>query len=320
MVMFMNYQPFRSWLRKVDKGMIKSMANGQSKKSRKGNTFMVIGANGYIGWALICQLAYKFSGCHIIAIDKDAGYKNSMTKHSILHDKLEKLSEYFKFTYDYFVINMANELDCESALRQDNPDFVINLADGDKQYNPVLKNLLKYNKKAHLIISTGYKSKRRVEKDYPITDFKTANVVGTCNWITLIDPVLATNNDPKKWINRLISDCVFSKKVVIDDRYIPMISLEDITRAVVKIIRKGQTSKYERYFAHDKIISSDKLSMIISSTLEELGYPCEIVVRPTKNGIAKLKDKKRFVKLIDKHRPPVEYMISYSCKNFLDTR
>ena len=52
MVMYENYQPLRSWLRKVKKfKTIKSMANGQSKKPRKGNTFMVIGANGYIGWA-----------------------------------------------------------------------------------------------------------------------------------------------------------------------------------------------------------------------------------------------------------------------------
>lgn len=319
--MFTNYQPFRSWLRKVDKGMLKSMAKGQSKKNRKGNTFMVIGANGYIGWALICQLAYKFAGCHIIAIDKDVGYKESITKHSILYDRLKKLSEYFKFTYDYLSpTNMGSETACEDCLKIFKPDFIINLADGDKKYNPVLKNLLKVNKESHLIISTGYRSKRRIEKDFPVTDFKTANVVGTCNWITLIDPVLSTNNDPKKLVNRLISDCVFSNKVVIDDVYIPMISLEDITRAIVKVIRKGQKSKYESYFAHDKVISSDKLAMIISSTLKELGYPCEIVIRQTKNGYPKLKDKKKFVKLIDKHRPPVEYMISYSCKNFLDMR
>ena len=98
MVIYENYQPFRSWLRKIDNGLIKVMAKGQAKKKRQGNVFMVAGANGYVGWALICQLVYKFSGCKIIAVDKDIDSQNSITRHESLGVRMQKLKEIFELT------------------------------------------------------------------------------------------------------------------------------------------------------------------------------------------------------------------------------
>lgn len=328
MVIYEKYQPFRSWLRKInDKSKISSMARGQAKKSRDGEKFLVIGANGYLGWATVCQLAYKFSGSTIICADKYIGSRDSITKHFPLQERIEKLETYFDFSNDVVEADLSDYEECEAVIAIYRPDFIINLADGNKKNNPILRNILKANSQisnyggAHIILSTSYNNKSSYNNPkIKITEFKTCNVVGTCNWVTLIDPVLSTTNDINSFVNRMIFDCVNRNKINVVDGYVPVISLEDFTRAIVKIIRGKQKENYDFYFAYDKSLPRSKVATIIKNTFSELGFESEINLSGKTEIIPKGKDKKKFISLIDKHRPPVEYMISYSCKNYLDMR
>ena len=322
--MYENYQPFRSWLRKIkNRETITSMAKGQAKKKRDGNTFMVIGANGYVGWGVVCQLAYKFQGCTIICVDKYIGSRDSITKHYPLEVRMNQLREYFDFTDEIVESNMKDYEECQTVMAIYNPDYTINLADGNSKHNTILQNILKANIdiKSNLIISTGYNNRGSFSNlNFKLTEFKTANVFGTCNWITLIDPLLSTVNDKTKLFNNMIFNLVNDGKVSFKDGYVPVLSLEDFSRAIVKIIRRGQKNNYEFYHACDKALPKSKIAFILQDTFRNFKINTSVKVQGNPDIIPNIKNKKRFVKLIDKHRPPVEYMISYSAKNYLDTR
>jgi len=312
MVMYNNYQPLRSWLQKVkNKETIKSMSNSQSKKIRNGNTFMVFGANGYLGWSTICQLVYKFKNCNIIAVDNFFDSKKSITTYYNFFERVKVLKEYFDFSIEIENIDIRN---CSSIIKKYNPDFIINLADESVNLNGLLDN-------SHLIVSTNYNSKNNFNSiGGKVTELKTANVIGLCNFITLIDLRLTPYNDPKKFLNQVIYDAVTKNHVKFYSGYFPVISLEDFTRSIVKIIRKGQKEQYDCFYTIEKNILRQNVLEIIKNTLKNFDLKIKISIIGNRNNQVEVKEKRKFLKLIDKHRPPVDYLISYSCKNFLDGR
>lgn len=295
MVNYKNYQQLRSWLNKIkDKEIINNLSKNQTKKNRTGNIFCVVGANGYIGWAVICQLAYKFPGCEIIAIDKFIKPQDSIIKSYSLEDKLKCLSKYFNITYKLINEDITNyKTDC---------DYIINCTNNRTGFG-----------NGHIISFT----KLSQDIENKVTIFKIPSIIGTCNFITLIDPVLSTNNNPSIFFNNFLNK--FNKGIIEKNKFIECLSLEDITRSVVKIIRKGQVEKYKEYYSSDKMLDYRRISNIINFTFRQFSYDGYISIKGDVI-IPKIGNKQEFVKLIDKHRPPVEYMISYSCKNFLDMR
>jgi len=320
MVIYKSYQPFKSWLNKIkDKNIIKSAANHQAKKPRIGNKFMVLGANGYVGWATICQLVYKFGGCNIIAIDKDFKNKKSITPQFPFKKRIEILKEYFDFSIDIEKTDLTDFKVCKNLVKKYRPDFIINLADGQSKINLILSNILKLTD-THLIVSTNYNSKKKLESECKITEFKTSNVIGLCNLLTLIDPGLATYNNPQLFLNKMIYSG-YNKKII---RHpvgkISVLSLEDFTRSFIKIIRKGQKKNYECYHAVENNILTSKIANTIQATYTELG------IQTKKKSVNKIysgneiKQKQKFIKLIDKHRPSVIHLVSYSCKYYLEMR
>lgn len=315
MVIYEKYQPFRSWLRKVkDKDLIQAMANNQAKKPRSGNTFAIVGANTYIGWSLICQLVYKFQECSIIAIDNDFSQKRSITKNYDFETRVNKLKEYFKFDLNT-VFGEINDIG-EKIIRLYNPDFII-----DCNFGNIIENLESLNYKNHLIMLSNFNSKTSIGNfSFKVTEFKTPSILGTCNLVTLIDSVFSPQNDPNTILNRLLLDVINKGVIAEKDRNIIAISLEDITRAPVKILRRGQKQHYVCYNAYDKAISIRKIADIMSNTFREFGVNLKIDIPNNFNTKKVKKEKRTFIQLIDKHRPPVEYVISYSCKNYLETK
>jgi len=318
--MYDNYKPFRNWLRKVgDINLVKSMGENQKKKNRTGNTFVVLGANGYLGWASICQLVYKFGGCRIIAVDKDFNSKESIIIHKPIKMRVETLKTFFDFSITLEKADVSDYKVCKNIIVKYKPDYIINLIDGNNKKNEVLKNFLDLTT-THLIVSTGYKNRRELKCRGKVTEFKTSNVIGLCNLVTLIHPDLSTFARPTSFLNKMIQDAGENKIVRNPTGYISVLSLEDFTRAFVKIIRKGQVEKYKSYYAVEKNISLDRVLNIIKSTY--LYFGIDVKNKPSNKYYNKteIKEKREFLKLIDKHRPPVDNLISYSCKNYLDLR
>ena len=74
------------------------------------------------------------------------------------------------------------------------------------------------------------------------------------------------------------------------------------------------------YYATEKNLFMNRIVDLVKSTYSEFGI--QVNSKPTRKQFNKAdeRDKREFIKLIDKHRPPVEHLISYSCRNFLDSR
>lgn len=309
MVIYEQYQPFRSWLKKVkDKEIITAMANAQGRKTRQGNVFAVIGANDYVGWAMVCQLAYKFKGCKVILIDDNFGKKPSIMRHFDVKTRIDRLRYYFDFDY-----SIESNLQC---VKKHKPDFIINATS-----NFMVPDLIELNFDKHLILFTPYMSKNKFKNlPFKITEFRTANVFGTCNFVTLIDPILSTNNSPDKFLNKMIVDAVNNKNIYISGQRMIVVSLEDITRAPIKVLRKGQKIQHRALYAYERDIVPDRVAYTIENTLKYFKINVNLSYGSQSSDSLKFYDKKPFVRLIDKYRPPVNCLISYSCKNYLDYR
>jgi nucleoside-diphosphate-sugar epimerase len=293
------------------------------KKKIVANTIMVVGANGYVGWASVCQLAYKLPGVTIIAVDKYCGSRNeSITRHYPLSDdRMDYLYSMFDFSPEIVESDMSDYEECETVLTLYRPDMIINLADGNKKENPVTENLIKSisaipNYNGHLVLSVGYNSKRIIPNTkYPITVLKTANVIGTCNLVTLTHPILSTYNSPHLFLNKMIVSAFRNKKMVFKDGYVPVISLEDISRAFVKLARREPPENNKIFSAAIRTLTKKKIAEIL-----KVFFKADIYIQGSSNVIPKVNNIKNFKSLIDKSRPPIENLIFYSCKNYMRTK
>jgi hypothetical protein len=302
------YQPFRSWLKKVkDKKTIKAMAEAQGRKARQGNVFAVVGANGYVGWAMVCQLAYKFKGCKLILIDESTEAQESIIRNYDLAYKIDRLRYYFDFDFEIYTT-----LDC---IKNTKPDFVINT----KLKYDIIYDLINLNFVQHLINFTPFYNHHQSDIPFKVTEFRTPTILGTCNLVTLIDPLLSTVNTPNRLLNKMLVSSI-EKKILVSGKRFICVSLEDITRAPIKIIRKGQDIGYRVINAYEKVITPELMAKLIVATMEFYNIDVKIEYGKLASDRLVFTDKKQFVRLIDKYRPPVDYLISYSCKNYLDYR
>jgi len=246
----------------------------QSKKPKYGNKFMVIGGSGYLGWPMVCQLAFKFPRCNVYVIDKDFQYWNGA----------EKLNELFGCEIELVETEFSN-----SFIEYFKPDVVINLADQNIE--------IKCHNECHLITLSEYEK----EHNFPVTVFNTAKVIGNYNIITRLDDALRIRN--KTFIDNII-DGVLIRDLEEDDVF-SAISLEDFTRAVIKICRRIEPPMYDSYDLVDRNTSIFKLATLISKELGVYGFEIDNRLK-----VDRIKtNKKRLLKLIDKHRPPFEIMI-----------
>jgi hypothetical protein len=325
-----NYR-FRSWLNKIkDKEKIVKEARRYITKARKGNTFMVIGANGYCGWATICQLAFQYSGCNIICCDKNVDSRpDSIVPHYSLNERMEELHRYFSFNSLVIKGDFEVKEYMKDVILKYKPNFVINLADGYSElFNPVMINVLKTlkeidNKKIHLILSTPYTAVTDFSyfNNYPITELKTAKVLTPFSMITLINKKLATFSSKDTFLNKLILRVIERPEIKYKEQTIISTSLETFTKVIAEIIRTG-TSDREKMYRFYKLAEYDLTETmalhILKFVMKKLDNITLKSIRTENKRSSYIYDRGYILKLIKEFEPPLYAFISYSYKYIKD--
>lgn len=192
----------------------------QKEKPRYGNNIVITGAGSYYGWATICQLAYKLPGCHIFVISKDFIYENAIAKIYELFGTIIEIVD------DYYNI--------------EDPDIFIDL--DSSLSTPISRS----------IIVTNFNSNYTLSKsNHPITLLKTPLILGNWNVITLLDSKLKIRNE--NFITNIFQNLLYSN-VIVEDKRIPIISLEDFTRTIVKLCRKEKPPSFEQFEVFERFL------------------------------------------------------------------
>lgn len=219
----------------------------QGDKPRIGNRFMVVGAHRYFGWSTICQLAYKFPGCEIVCMDTmfepnspDQLFLNDSYS---FYDKINKLKDYFNFTYVVSFFPLNNEQYIEHALKYYDPDVIIYLS-SDLDL-PTLCNQNQKNRGVPLIYADQvYDNKFSIlglyQLEFPILKIHYDNVIGTYNLPTLLDKKLSPVNHINTVLNRYIYTSLTCKNITLHQPAgLWSTSIENFTRTIIKAIRRG---------------------------------------------------------------------------------
>ena len=325
-----NYR-FRSWLKKIeDKEKIVNEAKRYINKARKGNTFLVLGANGYCGWATVCQLAFQYSGCNIICCDKNIDSRpGSIIPHYPLMDRLEELHKYFSFNSVVIRGNFEVKEFFKEVVLKYKPQFIINLADGYSElYNPVMLNVLKTLKeigtsKTHLILSTPYSAVTDFSpfKNFPITELKTAKVLTPFSMITMINLKLATFNKKDAFLNKLILRIMEKPEIKYKEQTIISVSLETFTKVIAQILRTGVTDREKSYkfYKLAEFDLSETIALHILKFVMKKIDDVDLKTFRTENKRSQyVYDRGYILKLIREFEPPLHTFISYSYKYIKD--
>lgn len=322
---------FRSWLNKLkDKQKIFKESKKFMTKPRKGNTFMVLGANGYCGWATVVQLAFQYSGCNIICCDKNIDSRpNSITEHYPLHQRLRELHNHFSFNSVIIHEDMEVREVLKNAVERYKPQFIIDLADGFSElFNPVMMSVLHVlnqleDRKTHLILSTSYGSITNFSqfKTFPITELKTGKVFAPFIMPSLISPKLAPYNNKESFLNKLIVRLIERPEIKYKEQTFISSSLETFTRAICEVIRTGTTDRdknYKYYKVAEQDISQSLILHILRMTMRRLD---KIDLKYTKIENKRCNymfDKNKMFGLMKEFEPPLHTFISYSYKYIKD--
>lgn len=251
----------------------------QKEKPRYGNNIVITGAGSYYGWATICQLAYKLPGCHIFVISKDFIYENAIAKIYELFGTIIEIVD------DYYNI--------------EDPDIFIDL--DSSLSTPISRS----------IIVTNFNSNYTLSKsNYPITLLKTPLILGNWNVITLLDSKLKIRNE--NFITNIFQNLLYSN-VIVEDKRIPIISLEDFTRTIVKLCRKEKPPSFEQFEVFERYITISQLYNYCFNELENYSFPYDFTIEKKIKPKKKKINKRSFIELIDKHRCGIETLIKYSC-------
>ena len=216
-----------NWLR----SNLKTSVKRQARKPRYGNRFMVIGAGGYLGWATLCQIAYKFPGSIIYAVDEKFDYqKGAKTLRKLFGCKIIVIKEKFS----------------KFLTRSTQPDVIINLSDKNLSFE-IIAN-------PHIILLAEFKGNHK----NPVTVLRTPMIIGNWNMVTLRNKNLKIKS--KSMIGFIIDGRV-------RDMTFPVLSLEDFTRTIVKICRKTNPPNYDTYDLMDRYIYISKDGDIITENV-----------------------------------------------------
>jgi nucleoside-diphosphate-sugar epimerase len=278
-------QVIKNWFN----GSLSVQVATQAKKPRYGNRFIVIGADGYLGWPTICQLAYKFPGSEIFCIDRTFQYRK----------QLDELTRMFGSKVEFIKSNYSNYFS-----RTLKPDVIINVAN---------QNLdIETKKKSHLITLNDYDGDHK----HPVTVLKTPTVIGNWNMTTIRSKSLKLKK--KSLVDEIISNVLTGEEQ--EDKLFSVISLEDFTRSIIKVCRKTNPPLNEQYQLFDRYITRYEIAEMIAKYLRRYKRIATLNFknRVTKNS--KRQDKSKFIDLIDKHRPVLEVVITYSCRGVLNEK
>jgi len=324
---------FRSWLRKIeDKNKILAESKKFMRKPRKGNIFMILGANGYCGWATIAQLAFQYSGCTIICCDKEIGVREgSVSPMYPLHVRLNELHKYFSF--QSVILNDDFEVKeiFMAAIERYKPHFIINLADGYSEfYNPVMINALHCLKeigsaKIHFIQSTSYGTVTDFNyfATFPITELKTGKVMAPFNMPTLINSKLAPFSSKESFLNKLILRVIEKPEIKYKEQTMISVSLEMFTRTIAEIIRTGVNDRqknYKFYRVAEQDLNETLILHIIKLIMKKLDNISLKMTRTQNKKSAYMFDRGGLLKLLNEFNPPLHTFISYSYKYIKDNK
>jgi len=324
---------FRAWLRKIeDKEKILAESKKFMRKPRKGNTFMVIGANGYCGWATIAQLAFQYSGCNLICCDKEIGIREgSVSPMYPLHNRLNELHKYFSFQSVILNDNFEVREIFTEAVERYKPQFIINLTDGYSEfYNPVMINALHTLKdigseKTHLIQSTAYGTVTDFSyfKNFPITELKTGKVMAPFNMPTLISNKLAPFSSKDALLNKIILRVMEKPEIKYKEQTFISVSLEMFTRTIAEVIRTGITDRqknYKFYRVAEQDLSETLVLHILKLIMKKSDNIILKMTRTQNKKSAYMFDRSGLLKLLNEFNPPLHTFISYSYKYIKDNK
>jgi hypothetical protein len=325
-----NYR-FRSWLNKIkDKEKILKESKRYITKARKGNTFLVLGANGYCGWATICQLAFQYSGCNIICCDKNIDARpNSVVPHYPLNERMAELHKYFSFNSLVIKGDFEVKEYLKDTILKYKPQFVINLADGYSElFNPVMMNVLKTlkeidNKKIHLILSTPYTAVTDFSffNNFPITELKSSKVLAPFSMVTLINKKLATFSSRDTFLNKLILRVIQKPEIKYKEQTIISTSLETFTKVIAEILRTGVSDReknYRFYKLAEYDLTESMALHILKLVMKKLDNIDLKSIRTENKRSSYIYDRGYILKLIKEFEPPLDTFISYSYKYIKD--
>lgn len=310
-----------------DKKAIFGKHKKQGEKPRISNKFIVVGANTYLGWGTICQLAYKFPGSEIVCVDER--YSNysvvSLTSVFPFLERVEILNSYFDVNVTTEKIIYSKYIDINKFLNLQGDCVIVYLSENIDGFN----NFMRANEKTlrvPFLYADSITSKRSLHETitytFPVFNIKYSNIIGTYNLLTLVDHRLSPMNIFSTRLNSLIYEAISCKKMKLQKNNINFYatSLENITRAIVKSIRRGWKGTSVLRALEAKT-DCNTFSKIISDTMNKY-YNIDCGGKNLKTRF-EIPEKNRsdirfYERYLDKFRISLKETIAYSTINVIE--
>jgi hypothetical protein len=308
------------------KHILQSKHQKQGDKPRIGNRFLVVGANTRVGWATICQLAHKFPGCEMMFLDEyyKINDRYCLTDYYPFIPKVRKLKEYYNFEHETGLVRYSDQMLVQSYLNQYEPDVILYL---DQASETGLDNFMIANQRSihvpFLNIGTIYRVKNFEDFTFPILNIKYSHIVGTFNLITLVDQMLSPLNVRSSYPEWMIHDAIKCKKIFMST---PMkyycTSLENLTRAIVKSIRRGWENDTTLVAIEQQVSTFTMAKLVIDTFKKYYNINIDCNIEDLKEEISVPNDIRKesnlYKNYLDKFRISLRDTIIYSTINVME--